>query len=59
MTITGNLIAIIEYLVKVNHLLEMTTTENTKLAMLHIYTSIYLFEMTTTEIRLLRHFIEE
>ena len=29
MTTTGNLIAIIEYLVKVNHLLEMTTNENT------------------------------
>ena len=28
MTTTENLIAIIEYLVKVNHLLEMTTTEN-------------------------------
>ena len=32
MTTTGNLIAIIEYLVKVNYMLEMTTIENKEIS---------------------------
>ena len=53
MTTTGNLIAIIEYLVKVNHLLEMTTNENRQIDLTQKCIGIYLFEMTTTEKKLL------